>query len=577
MGPFAAAAAVRSKVEARKRRKKEKKAKVPTPAARASTVSDSDDSDDDATKAKKKKKAKVDAGDLRAVQAAPRRNCSTCRRGCGHRTSCSRPPCACSCRRASLATRGSAAVAALRRRLGVRVPDVRSRVCSFWLKGTCKRGEACAFAHSDSEVNLAGAAAPCPPPIDGLGHPALPRLIGRAMLHLGHREPSAVQAQAWSVALSGRDLLCRAPTGSGKTLAYVLPAFCHVLAQKKPPTPNAGPYVLVLVPTRELAMQVHGVCRGLRKLAGVESAALYGGAPREEQVSAVEAAVGLVVATTGGCSTCCSPSMWRWAASLSSSSTRPTPWSRSASRRRCHRSAASCAPTARRFSSPPHSPTPSSKLPPAGCARLSACTSTPRAATKSAAAAAPVEAVAALPATVTQSFLICDDGRRRESLRAFLESLPRGRNPARVMVFVNQIKTIKALAASLRKFGLACAALHGDLAQWEREESLQRFRAGAAPVLVTTDVGARGLDIRQLPAVVSFDVPASIEQYVHRAGRTGRQGAAGVALTLLRRDAASAAFARARSPLLQAGGVDVPAELAALASWYIRVKQRALL
>ena len=100
-----------------------------------------------------------------------------------------------------------------------------------------------------------------------------------------------------------------------------------------------------------------------------------------------------------------------------------------------------------------------------------------------------------------------------------------------------------------------------------RDESLQRFRAGAAPVLVTTDVGARGLDIRQLPAVVSFDVPASIEQYVHRAGRTGRQGAAGVALTLLRRDAASAAaFARGAVALLQAGGVDVPTELAALAS-----------
>ena len=67
-----------------------------------------------------------------------------------------------------LGDEGSAAVAALRRRLGVRVPDVRSRVCSFWLKGTCKRGEACAFAHSDSNVNLAGTAAPCPPPIDGL-------------------------------------------------------------------------------------------------------------------------------------------------------------------------------------------------------------------------------------------------------------------------------------------------------------------------------------------------------------------------------------------------------------------------
>ena len=143
---------------------------------------------------------------------------------------------------------------------------------------------------------------------------------------------------------------------------------------------------------------------------------------------------------------------------------------------------------------------------------------------ESAAAAAPVKAVAALPATVTQSFLICDDGRRRESLRAFLESLPRGRNPARVMVFVNQIKTIKALATSLRKFGLACAALHGDLAQWEREESLQRFRAGAAPVLVTTDVGARGLDIRQLPAVVSFYVGMAEAENQLEGGKTAIGG-----------------------------------------------------
>jgi superfamily II DNA/RNA helicase len=568
MGPVRGGrAAVRSKVEARKRRKKEKKAKVPTPAARASTVSDSDDSDDDAPKAKKKKKAKVDAGDLRAGVggAAQKLQHLPARLWAPHEL---QPAAVRVLVPASeLGDEGSAAVAALRRRLGVRVPDVRSRVCSFWLKGTCKRGEACAFAHSDSNVNLAGTAAPCPPPIDGLGHPALPRLIGRAMLHLGHREPSAVQAQAWSVALSGRDLLCRAPTGSGKTLAYVLPAFCHVLAQKKPPTPNAGPYVLVLVPTRELAMQVHGVCRGLRKLAGVESAALYGGAPREEQVSAVEAAVGLVVATTGRLLDMLftkhvavgrvSLVVFDEADAMVSLGFAPQV-SQVCGQLRPDRQTilfSATFPDALEQAA-------------AGWLRapLRVYVDAAGGDEESAAAAAPVKAVAALPATVTQSFLICDDGRRRESLRAFLESLPRGRNPARVMVFVNQIKTIKALAASLRKFGLACAALHGDLAQWEREESLQRFRAGAAPVLVTTDVGARGLDIRQLPAVVSFDVPASIEQYVHRAGRTGRQGAAGVALTLLRRDAASAAFARGAVALLQAGGVDVPAELAALAS-----------
>ncbi len=132
-----------------------KTAKVPTPAARASTVSDSDDSDDDAPKAKKKKKAKVDAGDLRAGAggAAQKLQHLPARLWAPHEL---QPAAVRVLVPASeLGDEGSAAVAALRRRLGVRVPDVRSRVCSFWLKGTCKRGEACAFAHSDSNVNLA--------------------------------------------------------------------------------------------------------------------------------------------------------------------------------------------------------------------------------------------------------------------------------------------------------------------------------------------------------------------------------------------------------------------------------------
>ena len=142
------------------------------------------------------------------------------------------------------------------------------------------------------------------------------------------------------------------------------------------------------------------------------------------------------------------------------------------------------------------------------------------------------------PSSGAQSLAIADVARRRRA-----ESISRARSAAATP------------SAGARIFSLShpCA-------------SPATTRQRAAPVLVTTDVGARGLDIRQLPAVVSFDVPASIEQYVHRAGRTGRQGAAGVALTLLRRDAASAAFARGAVALLQAGGVDVPAELAALAS-----------
>lgn len=183
-----------------------------------------------------------------------------------------------------------------RRRLGLRVPDVGRQPCKFWAQGRCERGDACSFAHT-AEPRSSGLPR-CPPPIDSLSDPGLPRCIGRAMLHFGHREPSPIQAQAWPAALEGHDLLCRAPTGSGKTLAYLLPAMAHVIAAGTPPA-GQGPAALVLVPTRELAMQILGVCRALYRPCGVRVEALYGGEPREEQVEAMEMAVSMVIATAG--------------------------------------------------------------------------------------------------------------------------------------------------------------------------------------------------------------------------------------------------------------------------------------
>ena len=195
----------------------------------------------------------------------------------------------------------AAATEAARRRLGLRVPTVGQSPCKFWLQGRCGRGQSCSFAHVSAEDAAAcGSRAQCPPPIESLSEPGLPRTIGRCMLHAGFREPNAIQAQAWPAALMGHDLLCRAPTGSGKTLAYLLPAFSHALAAP-PPRRGAGPSALVLVPTRELCIQVLGVCRGLRRPSGVRAEALYGGEPREEQVEAMESAFHVLVATAGRC------------------------------------------------------------------------------------------------------------------------------------------------------------------------------------------------------------------------------------------------------------------------------------
>ena len=186
--------------------------------------------------------------------------------------------------------------AAARQRLGLRVPDVRKLPCKFWQRGTCARGDACSFAHGEGATQNVAC---CPPPLDGLGEPGLPRCFGRAMLHLGHRTLTAIQAQAWPAALRGLDLLCRAPTGSGKTLGYLLPAAAHTLAAVPPPA-GGGPVALVLVPTRELAMQVLGVCRTLRRPCSLRCEGIYGGEPREDQVEAMEGSgLHILVATTG--------------------------------------------------------------------------------------------------------------------------------------------------------------------------------------------------------------------------------------------------------------------------------------
>ena len=155
--------------------------------------------------------------------------------------------------------------------------------------------------------------------------------------------------------------------------------------------------------------------------------------------------------------------------------------------------------------------------------------------------------------------MLCDAAPRSVALAELLDELNAqygtARNPPRVMVFVNEIKHLKKVAAQLKASGVRCEALHGERSQREREDTMALFKAGAAPVLFTTDLAGRGIDIAKLPAVINFDPPASASQYVHRAGRTGRQGASGLVVTLLRRDRQSRHFAsQVRGLLVRSAG-----------------------
>lgn len=109
---------------------------------------------------------------------------------------------------------------------------------------------------------------------------------------------------------------------------------------------------------------------------------------------------------------------------------------------------------------------------------------------------------------------------------------------------------------------MRCESLHGERSQRERDESLRKFKAGAAPVLLTSDLASRGLDIKRLPAIVNFDPPPTAASYVHRAGRTGRKGAAGLVVTLLRQDTTSRHLANQVSGLFRRAGMALPDALA---------------
>ena len=509
-----------------------------------------------------------------------------------------------------------AAASAARRQLGLRVPEVRKKPCKFWAKGECSRGAACRFAHTEAASD---AAAACPPPVTSLADRGLPRCIGRAMIHLGHREPSPIQAQAWPAALQGHDLLCRAPTGSGKTLAYLLPAAAHGLAATKLPA-GAGPAALILVPTRELAMQVHGVCQAVRRPCGLRAEAIYGGEPREDQVEAMESGgIHVLVATTGRLVDMLLSRHVRLSrvtmlvldeadqllllgfsvqVSQVVSQLRPdrqTLLFSATLSERLEKAAGAWLRAPLRIYADEDDHAPEAADGDAAASALAGPASDDESNDGRGLAidttASESHRLSQVPASVEQRFVMCESGRRTESLLAVLAELghhltpvshvmderatpsasaaapagvARGRNAPRVLVFVNEIKHLKKLASRLRTEGVRCQVLHGEKSQAERNEALRLFRAGAAPVLLASDLASRGLDIRALPAVINFDPPANATSYVHRAGRTGRQGAAGLVVSLLRQDVPSRHLARQLRGMLERAGGLFPAALQSL-------------
>jgi ATP-dependent RNA helicase RhlE len=352
-----------------------------------------------------------------------------------------------------------------------------------------------------------------------------PELL-RAVAAEGYTEPTPVQAEAIPLVLAGRDVLAGAQTGTGKTAAFVLPML--QLLHGSRPQPNLAPAgngrprgatglpirALVLTPTRELALQVEESVRTYGRQRPVRSTAIYGGVGYENQVRALRGGLEIVVATPGRL--------------LDHVGQRTIDLSHvqilvldEADRMldmgfiRDIRKVLAILPPQRQnllFSA-----TFSDEI-----RELASGLLHDPAFVQIARRNAPIELVRQVVHPVD-----------RERKRDLLVHLIRSGRIDQALVFTRTKHGANRLAEQLGRDGITAAAIHGNKSQGQRVRALDDFKSGRVPILVATEVAARGLDIEGLPHVVNYELPMVPEDYVHRIGRTGRAGLNGDAVSLV--------------------------------------------
>jgi ATP-dependent RNA helicase DeaD len=337
-----------------------------------------------------------------------------------------------------------------------------------------------------------------------------------ALEELGYEEPTPIQREAIPPLLAGRDVLAEAPTGTGKTAAFTLPALQRLADARAAGERPASPSMLVLVPTRELAMQVSEAVHRYGARLGVRALPVYGGQAIGLQLRALRGGVDVVVATPGRAN----DHLRRGSLDLSGvrvvvldeademldmgfAEDLDAVLSVTPAERQTALFSATVSPVIARIAKR-HLREP---------VRL----------------AVGKERTEGVDGATRQVAYVV---RRADKLAALSRILDL-EDPTSALVFARTRGEVDELAERLSGRGHDAAALHGGLSQEQRDRIMARFREGALDVLVATDVAARGLDIEHVSHVVNFDVPTDPESYVHRIGRTGRAGRSGVAITIV--------------------------------------------
>jgi ATP-dependent RNA helicase DeaD len=344
------------------------------------------------------------------------------------------------------------------------------------------------------------------PPFSELG---LPDDLLAAIEILGYERPSPIQAMSIPPALAGKDILGLSATGSGKTAAFALPALANIDVTQR------FPQVLILCPTRELAVQV---CEEVHRLGvrkkGLQATPVYGGAPMDRQLRALRDGAQLVVGTPG-----------RLLDHLKRGSF-------DASRIRMAILDEADRMLDMGFKEEMDeilAALPKERQILFFSATMNRGVSTFIKKFGNNPEIIEIEQKAMTVSTVDQAYYEVRQRSKVEVLSRILDMNP----PRLAIIFCNTKRSVDECTEDLVNRGYAADRLHGDITQQMRERVLKRFRDGAVELLVATDVAARGLDIDEIDIVFNYDLPTDPEDYVHRIGRTGRAGRSGRAISFV--------------------------------------------
>ncbi|XP_066520779.1 probable ATP-dependent RNA helicase DDX17 [Hoplias malabaricus] len=363
------------------------------------------------------------------------------------------------------------------------------------------------------EITVRGSG--CPKPVTNFHQAQFPQYVMDVLVQQNFKEPTAIQAQGFPLALSGRDMVGIAQTGSGKTLAYLLPAIVHINHQPYLERGD-GPICLVLAPTRELAQQVQQVAYDYGKSSRIKSTCVYGGAPKGPQIRDLERGVEICIATPG-----------RLIDFLEAGKT---------NLRRCTYLVLDEADRMLDMGFEPQ-------------IRKIVDQIRPDRQTLMWSATWPKEVrqlaedflrdyvqinIGALELSANHNILqivdVCMENEKDNKLIQLMEEIM-AEKENKTIIFVETKKRCDELTRRMRRDGWPAMCIHGDKSQPERDWVLTEFRSGKAPILIATDVASRGLDVEDVKFVINYDYPNSSEDYVHRIGRTARSTNKGTAYT----------------------------------------------